>query len=502
MGKNVTVIPQREQTDNERIPVAVYCRVSTKADRQGDSLENQITHYTESIGNDPRYELVEIYYDFGISGYKEARPGFQRMMDDAEAGRFRQVITKAITRFARNTRTVLESTRRLKELGIGVYFELQGIDTMSQEGELLMTLYAAFGQAESEGARMHTLMALQRKYDAGKPPRQIQRSMGYSKGPDGEYYPDEYAPLVLEMFEMAADGYSAAQITNYLNSEGIRNHNGCAFHRASVTRLLRNPAYKGDFVARQYFVDENRKLVKNNGEKPMLYIEDDHVPIVTRQLWEKAQATLDAATHRVTPTESQLFELTDENYPYRHQLFCAKCGHRLIRSVRAGRVLWECNGKARFSQDFCSGVSVTDDEVRSWLPLDEAQYVFATVEKGKITKHDHLSECEWKKNHRKKTHTSTAPELNEENYPYMNRIFCKYCGSRLRRIISNAGKVTWICDGLSRKGKEFCKGVRVPDEKLMALREVNFDVYIGKEKINGTESYGYSRKPDKKRNQG
>ena len=373
---------------------------------------------------------------------------------------------------------------------------------MSQEGELLMTLYAAFGQAESEGARMHTLMALKRKYDEGRPPRQIQRSMGYSKGPDGEFYPDEYAPLVLEMYEMAADGYTAAQITNYLNAEGITNHNGCTFHRASVTRLLRNPVYKGDFIGQRHFVDENRKLVKNNGEKPMLYIEDDHVPIVTPQLWEKAQVTLDAATHKVAPTESQPMELTDGNYPYRHHLFCAECGHRLTRSVRAGRVLWECNGKTRFTQDFCTGVSVTDDEVRSWLPLDGPQYVFATVEKGKITGHGHMPESEWRKDHSKKTHTTKAPELNEENYPYMNRIYCKYCGSRLRRIITNAGKVTWICDGLSRQGKKFCKGIRVPDEKVAALREIDFDVFIGKEKVNGTESFGYSRKPDKKRGRG
>ena len=130
MDKNITIIPQRQQRDNQKIPVAVYCRVSTKAERQGDSLENQITHYTEAVGEDPRYELVEIYYDFGVSGYKDRRPGFQRMMDDAETGKFKLVITKAITRFARNTRTVLQSTRRLKELGIGVYFELQGINSV------------------------------------------------------------------------------------------------------------------------------------------------------------------------------------------------------------------------------------------------------------------------------------------------------------------------------------------------------------------------------------
>ena len=87
---------------------------------------------------------------------------------------------------------------------------------------------------------------------------------------------------------------------------------------------------------------------------------------------------------------------------------------------------------------------------------------------------------EWRKSHHKKSHITAAPELTEENYPYMNRIYCKYCGSKLRRIISNAGKVTWICDSLSRKGKKFCKGIRVPDEKLQALRDIDFDVYIGK----------------------
>ena len=267
MDKNVTIIPQKGRTDNHKIKTAVYARVSTKAERQGDSLENQIEHYTKVIGDDPRYDLVEIYYDFGISGFKEKRPGFMRMMDDAKTGRFELIITKAITRFARNTRTVLDATRQLKEMGIGVFFELQGINTLSQEGELLMTLFAAFGQAESEGARMHTLMALKRRYDEGRPVRRLEKSMGYKKGEDGEFYPDDYAPLVLEMYEMAADGYTTAQITNYLNAEGIKNHHGCGFNRGSVMRLLRNPVYKGDFVAQGFYVTEDRRLVKNNGEK-------------------------------------------------------------------------------------------------------------------------------------------------------------------------------------------------------------------------------------------
>lgn len=495
MNKEVIVIPHMDRGE-ERLLVAVYARVSTKAERQSDSLENQIAHYRESIGADPRYELVEIYHDFGISGYKSARPGFQRMMRDAETGRFEFIITKSITRFARNTRTVLESTRHLKELGIGVFFELQKINTLSQAGELLMTLYAAFGQEESEGARKHTLMTLQRKYAEGNLPRQLQRSMGYSKGPDGEFYPDEYAPLVVEIFEMAADGYSAAEITNYLNAQGIKNHNGCVFHRGSVTRMLRNPAYKGDFIARQYFVDEDRHLVKNQGQKLKLYIEDDHIPIVTTALWDKAQETLNAATHKVVPTNVRPLPLTDENYPYRGFLFCAECGYRLSRAIRAGRVLWECSGKARFSKTFCSGVSVTDDEVREWLPLGVPVYVRPVIEHGRMIGHTFIQEEEWSQTHQKRKRDTDVPDLNENNYPYMNRIFCKYCGSRLRRIINNSGSVTWICNGLSRKGKTFCKGIRVPDEKLKPLTALEGNFYIGKEKVRGKESYGYTRKPD------
>lgn len=496
MNKNICVISRQSIQTTTKIPVVVYARVSTKSENQSDSLMNQIAHYKESVGTDPRYELKEIYYDFGISGYKQSRTGFQRMMKDAEAGNFNLVITKAITRFARNTQTVLESTRRLKELGIGVYFELQGINTLSQEGELLMTLFAAFGQAENEGARKHTLMSLKRNYEKGVPNRQLQRCMGYRKGDDGEFYPDQYAPLVLEMFEMAADGYTPAQITNFFNSEGRMTHNGKPFHRATVTKMLRNVAYKGDFIGQRYYVDENRHQRRNNEELPMYFFECDHIPIVSSELWKKAQSRLDNASRRAIPTKSRLLPLTDENYPYRHALFCARCGHKLNRAVRAGRVLWECSGKAKWSKGFCSGVSATDDEVRS-QNISAPVYISPIIEKGVVQGHRFVPVDVWSMDHQKKAHKTTAPALTEENYPYMNRIYCKYCGSRLRRLINKDGSITWICNGMSRHGKAFCRGVRVPDEKLNPLKNIHNNVYIGKETINGKECYGYSRKADR-----
>ena len=315
--------------------------------------------------------------------------------------------------------------------------------------------------------------------------------MGYDKDKNGEFYPNEYAPLVREMFEMAADGYTPTQIANHLNSRGLKTQNGAAFHRGSISRLLQNVVYKGDYIVQQYFVNERRKLVKNNGEKPQIYIEDDHIAIVSRELWERAQRK---PTSEKPQNSFHPLQLTDQNYPYRHQLYCAKCGHYLHRSVRANRVLWECSGKTKFTTNFCTGICVSDDEVRTWLPFSPGNhYLMEQVEKGKIMSHFAIPEAKW--NGVKKNHTKLLPALTTENYPYKDHIFCIYCGSRLRRIMSNAGKVFWICNTTSRKGKQYCKGIRIPDEKLKPLTSLEGDFFIGKEQINGEESYGYSRKP-------
>jgi hypothetical protein len=164
-----------------------------------------------------------------------------------------------------------------------------------------------------------------------------------------------------------------------------------------------------------------------------------------------------------------------------------------------GKYKWACQGKLRFTNKFCPSISVPDEVVRTWGEIDENTYVAAKIDRGRVVGFDHESENEWKKHHTKKRHHSNAPALTIENYPYKDRIFCKYCGSRLRRIIANNGKVWWICDNFSRNGKSACKGIRVPDDKLQSLRHDPQIVYIGKEIINGKEYYGYSSKPDTKK---
>lgn len=473
----------------------MYCRVSSKHEDQEYSLENQIAHYKETIGEDPRYELVEIYYDFGISGFKAARPGFQKMLEESRDGKFELVITKSITRFARNTGIVLDATRLLKERGIGVYFELQGINTLGEGGELLMTLFAAFGQAESEANRLGTRMAIQRKVQAQEPIQQIQRVFGYTKNEDDEIVPDQDAGRVLEIFEMAADGFTVAQITNYLNGEGVRTKSGARFYRKTVARILGNEEYKGDFVQFRHFVDEHRKERKNTGEHTMVYYKENHPPIVTNDLWEKAQKALGV---RKLPKQEPEKKLPLETFPYKDQLYCAKCGNKLMRSYTGGKNRWICSGKERFGSSFCPGVSIPDEVVKSWGFFFEDRYISERVDRGRVTDFSYEDTKSWHKAHTKKVHIQSAPALTEANYPYKDRIFCKYCGGKLRRIIANNGSVKWICNTMSRYGKGACRGVRVPDEMLQSLRDYPGIVYIGKEKIDGKECYGYSRKPDKK----
>ena len=485
--KNVKIIEGRKPVTKTRTRVAVYCRVSRDTAQMADSLENQISSYTSSINGDPRYELIEIYYDYGISGFKESRPGFQRMMDDARRGRFELIITKSITRFARNTDIILSATRELKELGIGVYFELQNINTQTQEGELLMTLLGAFGQAESHSSRQGTQMAIQRKLDKGRPNDQLKRVYGYTKMEDGTVTLTKDAMTVMEIFEMAADGFTVAQITAWLNEEGIPSPRGTKFCRSTVQRIIQNEEYKGDFVARKYIVDEHRKEVLNTGQTEKFYFKDNHIPIVTEELWDKAQKAVGNGHHKNEAEERK----TDD--PKRGLLFCGECGRPLYLSYKGDRNVWYCSGKVRFKEDYCKGIVLPDADVPE---ITQKTYITDIKERGRHVRFTYDTEEQWSAFHIPKRYIPDIPELTEENYPYMNRIFCKYCGGRLRRIIGKNNKVFWICAMSSRRGKDYCKGIRIPDEKLKGLKDSRQNMYIGKEIIHGKSCYGYSSKPD------
>lgn len=485
-----------KKSEQKKLKVCAYCRVSTDADEQENSLENQISHYEDVIKTNPEYEYAGVYHDFAISGFKEERPGLQRMLADARAGKIDLILTKSVSRFARNTSIVLKATRELRELNVGIFFELQNINTLSGEGELMLSIIAAFAQAESESGSIGAKMVYQKKYEQGIPVQYLERSFGYTKNILGEFVPEESeAVWVRKAYEMAAEGYTPAAIKRFLNDNGVKTAKGADWIDTAVFSLLENEIYKGDYIMHKYYVNEERKLVKNRGQVDAWYIEDDHTPIVSPELWQKAQDSIGKKRDYLA-TGSVVMEMNDENYPYRNKLFCAECGYPLYPRVysHGNRLNWGCSGTKRYGKSFCKGFNIQDSIVRDW-DIDGNIYIrLDSTEKG-FKEFSYLKESSWKRRHKKKVYERQTPKTtNTDDYPYHKHLYCAECGYKLSRHINTKNhKVTWICSGNKHHGKDFCSGVRVPDEIIKGWGDISSAIFIERKVMrNGEKRYSYS----------
>lgn len=494
----IHVIEPKMNTFN-KLRVCAYCRVSTEEEEQANSLENQMEHYEEEIRSNPSYEFAGIYHDFGISGFKENRPGFQKMLQAARDHEIDLIITKSVSRFCRNTDTLLKAVRELKDLGVGVIFELQHINTLATSGEILLTVLAAFAQAESENYSALGKMVYTRKYEAGIPVQYLERSFGYDHGPSGEFLPDPgEAPWVKKIYELCADGYRPVQIARHLNEHGVHTKAGSVFTSSTVIRILENEIYKGDYIMHKYYVNAERKEVKNRGEVDAWYIKDDHPALVSRKLWDRAQERL-SEMREYLATGSVVGSLDEETYPYKKQLFCAECGFPLYRRVysNGNRVSWICSGEMRYLKKFCAGISVPDSIIRGWGELPGNVYIRSEKDQLGRTTFRYVREKTWARDHKRKEPVVSAPELTTENYPYKEHIFCAGCGSKLTRSIGKHGDTIWTCNGRKHKGRAFCEGIRIPDDVIRGWGEIKHDIFISrKEDKHGQRSYSYSRQKD------
>lgn len=494
----IHVIEPKMNTLN-KLRVCAYCRVSTEEEEQANSLENQMEHYEEEIRSNPSYEFAGIYHDFGISGFKENRPGFQKMLQAARDHEIDLIITKSVSRFCRNTDTLLKAVRELKDLGVGVIFELQHINTLSTSGEILLTVLAAFAQAESENYSALGKLVYTRKYEAGIPVQYLERSFGYDHGPSGEFLPDPgEAPWVKKIYELCEDGYRPVQIARHLNEHGVHTKAGSVFTSSTVIRILENEIYKGDYIMHKYYVNAERKEVKNRGEVDAWYIKDDHPALVSRKLWDRAQERL-SEMREYLATGSVVGSLDEETYPYKKQLFCAECGFPLYRRVysNGNRVSWICSGEMRYLKKFCAGISVPDSIIRGWGELPGNVYIRSEKDQLGRTTFRYVREKTWARDHKRKEPVVSAPELTTENYPYKDHIFCAGCGSKLTRSIGKHGDTIWTCNGRKHKGRAFCEGIRIPDDVIRGWGEIKHDIFISrKEDKHGQRSYSYSRQKD------
>ena len=288
MGKTVTMIPARRRVGNTvkeeeqpKLRVAAYCRVSTDSDEQATSYEAQVEHYTEFIKKNPEWEFAGIFADDGISGTNtKKREEFNRMIEECMSGRIDMIITKSISRFARNTLDCLKFIRQLKEKNIPVYFEKENINTMDAKGEVLLTIMASLAQQESQSLSQNVKLGIQYRYQQGHVQVNHNRFLGYTKDANGHLIiEEEEAKVVRRIYREYLEGASLNGIGRGLEADGILTGAGKKRWRPeTVQKILKNEKYMGDaLLQKTYTVDFlSKKRVKNTGIMPQYYVEGDH----------------------------------------------------------------------------------------------------------------------------------------------------------------------------------------------------------------------------------
>ncbi|TCT15990.1 DNA invertase Pin-like site-specific DNA recombinase [Natranaerovirga pectinivora] len=286
----VRIIEPTKKVENKKLKVCAYARVSTDNTKQGESLENQITYYKRLITSNPEYDFVGIFADKGITGTTENRPEFKRMLDLCREKKIDVIITKSISRFARNTLDTLNYVRTLKELGIGVLFEKENINTLDSKGEVLLTILSSLAQDESRSISENSTWGIRRKFEQGKVIVNHKKFLGYDKDEDGNLVINEkQAKIVKRIYKDFLNGKGANRIAKELEEERIQNWNGTTkWYVSSIRKMLTNEKYKGDAILQKtYTVDFlTKKRVENKGEVPMYYVEESHPAIIDKEMWE------------------------------------------------------------------------------------------------------------------------------------------------------------------------------------------------------------------------
>lgn len=414
----IKVLEPKKKAHGGKLRVGAYGRVSTDTRKQEDSLENQVEYYERTIKARPDYQFVKVYMDQGISGTSENRPGFQEMLEDARNKKLDLILTKSISRFARNTVTVLKYARELKEYGVGIFFEEQNINTLSGEGELMLTVLASFAQEESRSVSENNKWSIQKKFQRGEAMITTERFMGYDKNKDGNLViNNEEAKIVRRIFELYLEGKGSFTIAKILNSEGIPTITGRMWQDSTITGMLVNEKYKGDLWLQKYYTPENMKnrTVKNNGAVDSYYIKDNHEAIVTESEWDRVQDIMEGRRKAkgMTPGETGKYQ---NRYPLSGLLLCPYCRKTLRRSqVYGGKIQWICSTYIKKGKATCPGIRVDDAEVNG-RNITEPTIVEEDYYNGQkhylYTSAKDYKEREWKAKIKEAESSSVLPRVN------------------------------------------------------------------------------------------
>ena len=366
-----SILVDKEKYHQKR--VAAYCRVSTDSEEQLTSYQNQMRVYTEMIADNKEWEFAGLYADEGISGTRaDKRPEFQRMIRDCQNGKIDYIITKSVSRFARNTVECLEYVRSLKAQGIGIFFEEQNIDTLKNESELYLVIYAGFAQSESESISKHITWTYRKKFEEGKVSFQYKNFLGYRKGADSqpEIVPEE-AAIVERIYEMFLAGQPVKVIAQTLQAEKIEiPGKNLSFSKNMIMNILRNEKYCGDCILQKTVtvdcISKTRKA--NQGEAPMYIVENNHPAIISREVFNRVQEELIRRQALRAKSDKTSITATGKysKYALTEVLQCAECGSRYRRVTWTAhgrkKIVWRCISRLDYGTKHCKDSITVEEE--------------------------------------------------------------------------------------------------------------------------------------------
>ena len=361
MARSITVIPAKQISTAEsgtaqsvqKLKMAAYCRVSTDQEEQLLSYENQVNYYTNYISENPLYEYAGTYADEGISGTNtKKRDEFNRMIADCRAGKIDMIITKSISRFARNTLDCLNYVRELKDLGIGIIFEKENINTLDAKGEVLLTILSSLAQDESRSISENCTWGIRRRFETGKHKMSTKRFLGYDTDETGKLVINRtQEPIVVRLYQEFMDGKTTDYIKRIFEREGVKNWDGgTKWQSTTLMSMLENEKYKGDaLLQKSYTVDFlTKKRTQNKGEIQMFYVEDDHDAIISKRIWECVQLEIKRRKKYLEEHGTNSYSHRPESNPFASKIICGDCNKVFARkgwrsSTGVDRKVWQCS---------------------------------------------------------------------------------------------------------------------------------------------------------------
>ena len=370
----VTVIPptidpltQLPINSNERIKVAAYARVSTNSDEQYTSYEAQVNYYKSYIQSKPEWEYVSVYADEGITGTNtKRRTGFNKMINEALDGKINLIVTKSISRFARNTLDTISYVRKLKEKGIEVYFEKENLWTLDSKSELILTIMASIAQEESRSISQNVTWGKRVGFKSGKVSFAYSMFLGYEKAGDKIVIVPEEAEIIREIYKsFLVYGKTPTGIAKELKEREIKtpSKKSTNWTKNNITSILQNEKYKGDALLQKTFTDNflEQTIIKNTGQIPQYYVENSHPAIIDKDMWELVQIEI--------KRRDNLGAKYSSSDIFASKLICSDCGgfygkKKWHSNTKYERFVYQCNNKFDKDKCICRTPHLTEDDIK------------------------------------------------------------------------------------------------------------------------------------------